>query len=214
MTNDTQTRTASIPFSGFYESSHDAALDQALEQMFSDDSGCERTPSYDIASDAIDWRAAHLAYAQEYAKNLALETESTWQFAKLDSPRFYNYRTNEIDVTLSLSELQRMRDYVAAEHESAWLELCRDRLTARDGFIPFYDSNPYTWGTLDTWESPQLSLLVECYVVAKLGETESDVQWWLNYECVEDCNGDITRCIESAIPQAAWDKINAMENVA
>ena len=205
----TDNRTASIPFTGFYDSWHDSALDDSLSQMFQDDSG-DTTPAYDIAYDAIDWRAAHLAYAQKYCINLALEIGATWQFANLDSPRFYNYRSDEIDVTLALSELQLMRDHILSECEPDWITLCSDRLTARDGFIPFYSSNPYTWGTLDDWEAPQLSLLIECYVMARLGEYHSDVQWWLNYEC----NGDVTRCIESAIPSDAWDKINELERAA
>jgi hypothetical protein len=208
----TQTRTCSIPFSGFYNSSHDSALDSALEQSFSDDHG-ETTPAYDIASDAIDWRMTHIAYAQTYCSNLALEIGANWQFERLYSPREYNFSTDEIDVTISLSELQAMREYVAAEHESDWLQLCKDRLSARSGFIPFYSSNPYTWGGLSDWESPQLSLLVQCYVMARLGEYHFDVDDWLSFECVDDCNGEISRCVESAIPQEAWNKINAMESV-
>jgi len=205
------TRTCSIPFSGFYESSHDAALDDYLQQIFSDDSGCETTPAYDIAWQAIDWRITYLAYAQLYCKNLANETGATWQFLNLDSPREYNFRSDEIDVTVSLAELQRIRRYVLDGHESDWLQLCKDRLTARDGFIPFYSSNPYTWGTLEDWEAPQISLLVECYVMARLAEYESDPAWYLAYECVDDCNGDISRAIESAIPAEAWDRINAID---
>ena len=206
----TNVRTCAIPFSGFYESSHDEALDSELEQMFRDDQG-EPTPAYDIARDSIDWRVAYLAYAQLYCERLADETDATWQFDRLDSPRFYNYRGDEIDVFIAMDELQRMRRYILDNCESDWLKLCKDRLTLRDGFIPHFDSNPYTWGALDSWESPQLSLLVECYVMAYLAEHESDPQFFIAWEMVEDCNGDVSHCIETAIPQCAWDKINALE---
>jgi hypothetical protein len=197
-------RTAIIPFSGFYESTHDAALDDALHSMFQDDCG-DATPAYDIASDAIDWRAAHIAYARLYADWLASECNATWQFDEMNSPRFYNYETDQIRATITLAELQRMQSSI---DRADWLALCEERLTARSGFIPFYSSNPDTWGELHEWEAPQLGLLVECYCNAYCDEQHRA------WELVDDCNGDVSRCIESAIPQSAWDKINALEAVA
>lgn len=205
MTNDTETRTARIPFAGFCNSWHDDALDRALESCFQDDCG-EPTPACDVASDAVDWQSARLAYAQLYCSTLAQETGATWEFAALDSPRFYNFRTDEIDVTVTLPELHRMLDVI---DPAALQSLATDRLTARSGFIPSYSSDVAEWGALETWESPLLGLLIETYCDAMDQNAESRDCW-----LVDDCNGELSRIIESAIPQETWDKINAMESAA
>lgn len=191
-------RITSIPFSGFYNSWHDSALDDALTIMCSDENGDIIDSRYSLATNAIDWRIAHLAYAQLYCERLATACNATWQFAKLDSPRFDNYRTDEIDVTIDLPELQRMHDAI---DPVAFAALVQERLAPRSGFIPFYSADLSEWGNLSEWESPQLSLLVEAY--CDMYETAESRDCWL----VDDSNGDITRCIESAIPADALNKI-------
>lgn len=184
-------RTASIPFSGFYESAHDGQLDSTLEQMFSDDRGDPIADLQERAFNAIDWRAAHLAYAQHYCEALADACEAEWQFAKLDSPREYNFRSDEIDVTLDLAELVRMRELVNPDDLAL---LVAKRCTSRDGFSSFYSPELAEWGALAEWEAPQLALLVECYCEQF---TSADDRAW---ELVGDGNGELTAMIESAIP--------------
>jgi len=187
-----------IPFSGFYESSHDSQLDDTLSQMFSDESG---EPIDDIVSDAfdsIDWRIVHLAYAQAYCSALADECEATWKYVKLDSPREYNFRSDEIDVEIASDELQRMYSAVDKVDLAAMIER---RLAPRSGFIPFYSNDVTQWGQLSKWESAQISLLVECYC-NQYCDAESRA-----WELIDDCNGQITAMLESAIPA---DKLQSL----
>lgn len=185
-------RICTIPFSGFYESHHDAALDYTLEQICSDENGDVDDAKHDAAWRAIDWRKVHLAYAQEYAANLISECGIQGAaFVKLDSPREYNFRSDEIDVSIPLSELHRMRSEV---DDATLRAMVADRLAPRSGFSPFYSDNLDDWGDIDEWEAPQLSILVECYCNLYADEWERDC------ETVDDCNGAITAMIEGALP--------------
>lgn len=201
-----ETRVARIPFSGFYYSSHDGKLDEALLLMFGDDE-CEPTPAHEIAFDAVEWREVWLAYAQEYVSNLADECDANWQFTRLVSPREYNFATDEIDVEISLKELRRMYRELTAHGWQSFRNLVSERLAPRDGFIPFYSNVVEKWGALDEWESPQISLMVESYCNLHCSDE------WRAWDCVDDCNGEVSQMIESAIPQSAWDKINELEGV-
>jgi hypothetical protein len=191
---DTETRICTIPFSGFYESIHDANIDSALEIMVSDDSGEPDTERLNAAYAAIDWRKVHLAYAQEYASTLADECAATWQFVKLVSPREYNFRTDEIDVSISMAELQRM---MALVDRAPLAALVAERLAPRSGFAPFYSDDLEDWGDLAEWDAPQLSLLVEAY--CDTYETAEHRDCWI----LDDCNGGITGMLEDAMPEDA-----------
>ncbi len=185
-------RTCTIPFSGFYESNHDAMLDYTIEQICSDENGDIDDAKHDAAWRAIDWRKVHLAYAQEYAANLISECGIQGAaFVKLDSPREYNFRSDEIDVSIPLAELQRMRGEV---DDATLRAMVADRLAPRSGFAPFYSDDLDDWGELDEWEAPQLSILVECYCDMYVKAWERD------YEMVDDCNGAITAMVENALP--------------
>jgi hypothetical protein len=89
-----------IPFAGFYESVHDGALDDALRQMFADDTGDCWEPFENLmykAHDSISWGLVRRAYAEEYAKRFAdfVGLESL-KFEALSSPREYNFSTDRV----------------------------------------------------------------------------------------------------------------------
>lgn len=185
-------QTVTIPFSGFYCSTHETALDSALEQMFSDDSGYPIDSILQKAQNCIDWRVAHLAYAQLYANNLSDETGITWKFAKLDSPRFYNYRNDEIEVEITETELRRIFDECDKQSLAA---IVSERLKPRSGFVPFYSDKLADWpDTLEQWETVQLSLLMESYCDEYVDSEARD------YYMIDDSNGELTAVLESSIP--------------
>lgn len=186
-----EVRIAPIPFAGFYNSQHEYELDRAIELLTQDDNGDPISDELDRMQSAIDWRIALFHYAKLYSERLADETGAQWEFERLDSPREYNYRSDEIDVTVSLPELQRMLDVI---EPSALQDLATKRLTPRSGFIPFYPSDVEQWGELPEWDSPLLGLLIECYCDAMDQDREAR-DWWL----VDDDNGDVTACIEAAL---------------
>lgn len=191
---DTELRRTSLPFAGFYESSHSHNLDGELEEMFSDSNGDGFINLTHIAYRDCRWSEVHWAYAKAYATQLADNCEiEGMQFHKLVSPRFYNYSIDEIDVLLPLPELRRMLAHV---DDAALRSKVRDRLTARSGFIPFYSNDLDDWGDVATWEGPQLAILVETYCDEYEDREARDCFLMEDYSG----NGYLTHWIEEAIP--------------
>lgn len=203
-----ETITCSIPFTGFYESTHDAALDYALESLFMDDCGDANQTALEAAWHAIDWQQARLAYAQLYCSALASACNADWTFARLDSPRFYNYRSDEIDVMLTREELRRIFDEVAGTNWQLFIDIVISRLSPRSGFIPFYSADVADWGELDQWEAPQVSLLLEAYCNLYCDAEERDC--WL----VDDCDGEISNLLCDAIGDKVESVFALMEGEA
>ncbi len=187
-----------IPFSGFYNSWHDDSLEQALSDMFQDDSGDfdeSRESEYEKFSNKVQWRKAYNSYAAAYSEVLRDECKLPGlQFVELWSPRFYNYETDSIYCNLPAATLQQIW---ADCDKQALQTLATERLTARDGFSPFYSADVADWGDNPLeWESPLQSLLIESWC----NEWE-DSEWrdspWGAMESYE-CNGWFETWIEES----------------
>lgn len=172
-----------IPFSGFYNRWHDDALDQALEQAFHDDHGTiADTEAYEAAWERVNWRKVRELYAAHYASVLADECAMPGlTFNRLDSPREYNFRTDEIICDIpaeTLADIYRRCDKVALA------ALVAERLAPCSGFIPFYSDDLAEWGDFDTWESAQISVMIESWC------NESEDSEWRDMYAMEGASGN------------------------
>lgn len=150
---------AVIPFSGFYDSWHDQMLDDAMDQMFSNDQGSINTNIRWRASDACNWKKVHEKYAKEYA-----ETFGQWlnipslEFDELRSPREYIFTTDRIFVRISSEDVKKIWDRVDI---AVFAKVCRQMFLSRSGFSSFYDPDWRTWGELEELDHNQLGALLE-----------------------------------------------------
>lgn len=161
MTTTTQ-RTIGIPFSGFYESIHSGNIDCIEEQMFQDDDGEYDSEAAHEFYMACDYRKVHHRYAQEYAEDFAIYTGVTsLKFMELDSPREYNFRTDEIICEISEADVLKMFDSTPRE---SLIEYAAARHTSRDGFSYVYDPDISTWGGVLEWDQVQLTTLMMAYM--------------------------------------------------
>lgn len=179
---------AVIPFSGFYESHHDAAIDDALSFAFQDSSGSGvHDGLQNRAFMAIDFRAVHLAYAQSYASDWAQEAglESA-QYVTTESPREYNFETDRILVKVTSQEAARI---FANVDRDALDRIASERHSHRSGFISSYSPNVESWGGVESWDHNQLGTLLLAH-----WETTQDSPWCeSDYEAYYgselECNG-------------------------
>lgn len=160
-----------VPFSGFYYSHHDAAIDDAMNQAFQDSSGCGIHGGLQSAArDAIEWRAVWLAYGQAYANDWAGEAGvESLQFRRMYHPREYNFETDGIDARISIEEA---RYIFASVDREALGRIAQERLSPRSGFTPFYSTDVTAWGDVATWDSPLFGILL-----AAQWETENSEAW-------------------------------------
>ena len=203
-----------IPFSGFYNSLHDCALDDAVEYMFADQDGCSY--NHKLARrvyDGCNWRGVREAYAKDYAESFAHEFGIELTFDSLDSPRFYNFTTDRIFCNLPINEAERLLDELPY---GALDDVAKDQFTSRDGFSSFYSPKVEDWGDLSTWDHNQLGALVQAYVYSKddsLGDGEFDD--YAEFALMEDArgNGCIDSWIDDNTPQLGrlykvWNYLN------
>lgn len=185
-----------IPFSGFYNSLHDSALDDALESVFQNDCGCVENPDIlQRAQDAANWRYVHNKYASAYAAALALEFKIGMVFESLKSPREYNFSTDIIYCTIAQDEV----DWLFDTCDKALLDkLARESLTSRSGFVSFYNPDFTAWGNTEEWDHNQIGILIR----ARIEEQNPDFDAWAEFDLMENarCNGVIDNWIFESNP--------------
>ena len=152
-----------VPFSGFYNSFHDACLDDTLGSMFSDrETGCHPNKDLlDAAYDAVRWGHVHHQYAETYCKAFAHEFGISLSFDSLVSPREYNFETDRIFATIDEDEVRRLFGEVDPDDLTA---IAKERFTSCDGFISFYDPNWRNWGDVLEWDCNQVGTLLQALV--------------------------------------------------
>lgn len=166
-----------IPFSGFYESLHSGAVDDAEQQIFSDRrTGCTRNQGLEAALFNIcDYSGVYTAYAEAYAENFAHEFKiPSMKFLKLRSPREHNFTTDRIFVEISREDAYRIR---AETDEWRLRNLARDMFTSRDGFMSFYSPDVDSWGEVEDWDWNQLGCLMAAYADQECNDSDGFDQW-------------------------------------
>ena len=131
-----------IPFSGFYNSIHDSAINSALE--YEAECYADSDKADDIILDALNANhydkireelsrvfvnSVNDLFCYEYDINLDLEFDS------LKSPRFYNYSTDEIYCYIDNDKIKELVALLDSEND--FIEALKDKYQSRDGFIVF-----------------------------------------------------------------------------
>ena len=193
-----------IPFSGFYDSLHDSAIESIIKSIFSDDNGTARQALVSKAQDATDWRMVHNAYAAEYAAAFSAEFNLSLQFESLKSPREYNFSTDIIYCTISAEEASRL---FATCDKTLLSEIAHYTFTSRAGFVSFYDPDFTKWGDILTWDHNQLGTLIRAHVA----EQNPDFDAWVELELMESawCNGRLENWIFESNPE----KLNRLSRI-
>jgi hypothetical protein len=196
----TKTLQATIPFSGFYESHHVAAIEDAISQMFySEDTNDYNEELQAAVNGSCSFRKVFCAYAAEYANNFGQEFKiDSLKFEKLQSPREYNFTTDRIFVSLSLEDAQWIYD---TTDKAAFFKMAADMFTSRDGFSSFYNPDVKEWGEIGSWDANQMGCLLAAYAE----DIKGDFDVYAELDLMEhtQCNGSITQWIEEATPDIA-----------
>lgn len=165
MTNAKQIK---IPFAGFYQSIHEAKIDDAIERDHIED--------FDLTNDKMriycfDY-ATRLSSLVEQATNKNFDLELEY----VKSPREYNFYTDEIFVSVSKSELKKVFDWMLENHHEALKKMVFDRLSPRPGFAPYLSNDLSDWGDVLHWNASQVALMLECLLIEENGdEWESSI---------------------------------------
>jgi hypothetical protein len=208
-----------IPFAGFYGGMHDESLDHAFNLIMSDRaSGCELAPDklFSLAFGAVSWGDVYRAYARDYAASFMHEHELTGHFVAMESPKYYNFETDRVFVSIDRPSLAKI---IRKTDPALLSRVATDRHTSRSGFVSFYTPDWKAWGPVSSWDHNQLETLLLAYL-----ETDRGAPWdiWAELDLMESaqCNGHLDDWIcDNAGPgfkraYAIWDYLQARQERA
>jgi hypothetical protein len=112
-----------LNFGGFYDSEHSSQIDWQIE-------------AFELDCDKIDFKQVYSEYANDWLNLLSNELELDLIYKGLDSPRFYNFRTDEITTEITQANFKALKDgYLTDE----CIEYINKESASRDGFTSFYN---------------------------------------------------------------------------
>lgn len=191
--NHSATKIATIPFSGFYHTLHDSAIDDAFDSLFQDSDGDTYEALQNKAWIFADFSYAFEDYAKNYAEAFCEEFKINAKFESMKGAKDYFSGNDVVYIELTKDEVKRLFDAVDEELLDT---VCRDNLTSRPGFSSFYDPDYTEWGDVSEWDHNQLGQLMEA--IAKQENPDFDMQ--AEYDLMDSylCNGNIEGMIYNA----------------
>lgn len=173
-------RQTTLPFSGFYHSSHSEILDSALHCMFADDTGGSNIELTDRAFTNIDWLSVHEGYAKLYVENFAATFKlNTLAFTDLVSPKFYNYETDRLFCEISLDEVASIYENVDRNRLREVIRKTFLRVNAStscDGYISFYPNDLYKWPhDLAEWDHNHIGTLIHAFAIQEGFDHQTEI---------------------------------------
>jgi len=161
-----------LNFGGFYQSWHDEIVEQAVAYacgLVDEDTGEVR--SDELFASINSWEPYFQQYAEAWVDQFNDEVGTSLEFARIDSPREYNFRTDAIMVDASNRDILRIFAYVRENLlKSDALEIARSITTSRDGFIAFYKY-------YQLFQRENRDLLAECLCDAIIAAQNNSYPW-------------------------------------
>lgn len=151
-------RIVRLPFAGFYHSYIDMEVDSCLEREIEyaelDDDEARKQAIEDFTYN----NGANKKIAQAYVQWVSSEIDIDLEFSELRSPRFYNFETDEILVTVDTDDLPELTD----ELKQRLIDLAKEKYTSRDGYVSFVSPNISDTFDLEysKWETAYLDLVI------------------------------------------------------
>ena len=134
-----------VNFGGFYNSIHSDIIDIYIEDM-------------EYNWEAVDYKETYKIYSESYIKVLNNILDTNIIFKALNSPKYYNYSTDIINVEISKKDILKLFKYVKDEElKQEVFNIIKDASTSKGGYVAFYNY-------ADFFKKDNLGLLVECLV--------------------------------------------------
>ena len=167
----TEMMKTTVPFSGFYNSHHDARMDDTLQQLAHDWEDGEI--DFDELFGKVSWPFIHEKYAKAFVDHLAGELDAPLTFSELWSPREYNFETDRIFCEVPKAWVLEAFEEVDKDDLAAKV---RDKFSDRSGFFSFYSPHLADWGPVETWDLNQVGTLVEVLAEAQDFDPEAELE--------------------------------------
>jgi len=115
--------TCLLNFGGFY-CYHDEYIDTLITHL-------------EINTEDVDYQTTYQNYARAWIDQFNSELNLSLEYVDINSPLYYNYTTDKLNVKLKGEEADRLvKEYLQNEKFKSYADY---HLTSRSGFISFYD---------------------------------------------------------------------------
>ena len=181
-------------FTGFYESWWDMFIENYIdcqdgeicEDLFYDHFDNNKYMKV-ISSDYVDY------FITKVKEECRVDISSKVKFLNIDSPREYNFSTDEIIINVDIDFLENVKTLSAKidDFNDILISLVNERCSHRSGFISFYDNDLSAWYDQEkSWDHNQNSILFEAFLMFMidrnggddLDEWEYDIfEYWSDY---------------------------------
>lgn len=208
-----ETLSVKIPFSGFYESTHDSNIDRAIEQYFDrEGDGGDHTPN-DFYWSFDRHRVIRNEYAKLYADSFLywFNSETGLKldgvFEEMTSPREYNFETDRLFVSIPLKQLKALKAYVPNDVLEKHI---KRRCTSYDGFCSFYSNDFADWQAkpFAKWDHNELGILIEAAMIH--ADIEEDHDFTIMEHAL--CNGGIDNIVYPYLDE--WAALHPVETIS
>lgn len=158
--------TFAIKFGGFYGGLHEDKINDMINQYEDEGDTFKREKELNIM------------YAREYLDFLCLELNVNMIFVELDSPSFYNFRTDEIIAKVEDEQAELYKEFIEIYIDKNELNeelegYINNMTTPSSGYIPFYTKE-------DVYNPENIDMLLECML--KVVCDNIDDEWDLYYD--------------------------------
>lgn len=157
-------RETAVPFNGFYETWDHDTVTSLIEDYFMNEETGEPEPPENFYN-TFDYTPCFEAYAKAYTTEFAnllneeLGTHIKLVFDSMDSPKYYNYETDQIYAYIRLKDIKELWKHTTRE---ALENQIKARHTSCSGFISFYSNDILEWvkKPLNTWDQNEICTLL------------------------------------------------------
>lgn len=123
MKNQDENIQFNLNFGGFYCSEHSEMIEAQIE-------------AFELDGETVNFKEVFNEYASDWLELLSNEIDLDLKFINLDSPKYYNFRTDEIVTEISKATFEALK----AEHlTTECIEYINKESASRSGFASFYD---------------------------------------------------------------------------
>ena len=112
-----------LNFGGFYCSEHSEIIDSQIE-------------AFELDWETVNFKQVHREYASDWLDLLSNEIDLDLKFIDLDSPKYYNFRTDEITTEITEANFEALKDEYLTDE---CINYINKESASRDGFASFYN---------------------------------------------------------------------------
>jgi len=157
-----------IEFGGFY-GYHEEYIDCRLQD-------------YEIDVDNVDWNATFKSYAENWLHRFNMMSNLSLDFVGIDSPRYYNYRTDKIIAYVEKHDENNLMSIISDDEFYHW---ANPQLQDSSGFISYYDGiDDLIVRAKNDDDDKAILLGMVCNYLIELNEVNEDI-YELEYNIIE-----------------------------